>query len=323
MTTTPTPTPTPAAARRPVPGVLDPRTALDHVHLVVHRLDAVLPFYTDIIGLRVHRREDRPDGRFVALGTGRHDLLRLTERPDAPRPERTAGLYHVSLNVPERIDFARWLKRIADSRTPLEGLVDHRFAEAIYLPDPEGNMVELNWDRPRDQWPAVDTVLRTGNGALDTDGLFGLLVGQPDTWDGAPADTLFSHIHLYVNDLAAAERFYVGVLGFERVMGIPGQATFVSAGGYHHHVAFNVWKGRGIPPLPEGAAGLRYFVVRLADDAERGRVLDRLSAAGLPTRDEPEVPGGALVRDPAGIGVVLASGTTSTARPTSDKHAVT
>jgi catechol 2,3-dioxygenase len=309
--TTPAPT-TPAAASAgtpAAPGTLDPRTALDHVHLVVHRLDAVLPFYTDVIGLRVQRREERPEGRFVALGAGRHDLLRLTERPDAPRPEGTAGLYHFSLNVPQRIDFARWLKRIADTRTPVEGLVDHRFAEAIYLPDPEGNTVELNWDRPRDRWPAVDAVLRMGNGPLDTDGLFGLLVGQPDTWDGAPAETILSHMHLYVNDLAAAERFYIGVLGFERVMGIPGQATFVSAGGYHHHVAFNVWKGRGIPPQPEGAAGLRYFVVRLADDAERARVLDRLSAAGISTLDVADVPGAILVRDPAGIGVVLATGT--------------
>jgi catechol 2,3-dioxygenase len=295
----------PLAASPAGQAVIDPRTTLDHVHLTVHNLDRVLPFYTDVLGLKVHRREDRPEGRFAALGAGRHDLLRLSERPDAPRPERTAGMYHLCLLVEARVELAQWLRRIAETRTPVEGLVDHRMAEAIYLPDPEGNTVELNWDHPRDEWPDPQLLLRLGNAPLDQEGLFRLLEGQPQDWAGAPPDTTFGHIHLYVGDLAAAERFYVGVLGFEKQMSLPGQATFVSAGGYHHHVAFNVWKGRGIPPQPEGAAGLRYYAVRLPNQDELARVLDRVRAAGLPTQEEPEVPGGVLARDPAGLGVVL------------------
>lgn len=290
-----------AVATPATQSTLDPRTTLDHVHLTVNDLARVLPFYTDILGLKVHRNEPG----FAALGAGRHDLLRLTERPAAVRADRAAGMYHFSLLVRERVEFAQWLRRISETRTPVEGLVDHRFAEAIYLPDPEGNTVELNWDRPRDQWPAVDTVLRLGNGPLDTDGLFALLEGKPAEWSGVPEDTTFSHIHLYAGDLDSAERFYVGALGFERVMGIPGQAIFVSAGGYHHHVAFNVWKGRGIPPQPEGAAGLRYYAIRLVDEAERTRVLDRVHAVGLTTLETPD---GILVRDPAGLGVVLGAG---------------
>jgi catechol 2,3-dioxygenase len=289
---------------------LDPRTSLDHVHLTVRDLDREIAFYTDVLGLKIHRRADGAEGRFAALGAGQGDLLRLTERPDAMRAERAAGMYHLCLLVRERVELAQWLRRVAETRTQVEGLVDHRFSEAIYLPDPEGNTVELNWDRPRGQWPPVETVLRLGNGPLDTEGLYALLEGQPAAWSGVSADTTFSHIHLYVGDLAAAERFYVGVLGFERVMGIPGQATFVSAGGYHHHVAFNVWKGRGIPPQPAGAAGLRYFAIRLVDDAERARVLDRVRAAGIPTQETPE---GTLVRDPAALGIVLTTGTPAAA----------
>ena len=118
---------------------------------------------------------------------------------------------------------------------------------------------------------------------------------------------MFSHIHLYVGDLAAAERFYVGVLGFEKVMAIPDQATFVSAGGYHHHVAFNIWKGRGIPPQPEGALGLRYYTVRLTGQDELDGVLVRVRAAGIAPQETPDVPGGVLVRDPAGMAVVLSA----------------
>jgi catechol 2,3-dioxygenase len=94
------------------------------------------------------------------------------------------------------------------------------------------------------------------------------------------------------------------VLGFEQTMAMRGQAVFVSAGGYHHHVAFNVWKGRGIPPQPKGAAGLRYYVVQLPDNDEYERVLGRVRTAGLALEDSEAGP---LVRDPAAMGVVLAA----------------
>jgi catechol 2,3-dioxygenase len=291
--------------------VIDPRTALDHVHLIVRDLDKVVPFYTDIIGFKVHRREGHSDGRFVALGAGRHDLLRLTERPDAPSADRTASMYHMSFKVENRVDLARWLQRIAETKTPVEGLVHHApAAEAIYLPDPEGNTVELNWDPPREVWSQPGQPPFRGNLPLDTEGLFKLLVGQAQ-WSGAPPDTTFSHIHLYVGDVEAADRFYEDVIGFERVAAMGGQAIFVSAGGYHHHVAFNTWKGRGLPPQPEGAAGLRYYVIQVPDQAELERVLARIVAAdltveGAPYADNAGTTGSVLVRDPAGLGVVVA-----------------
>jgi catechol 2,3-dioxygenase len=291
--------------------VIDPRTTLDHVHLIVNSLDRVLPFYTDVLRFKVHRREEHPDGNFVALGAGAHDLLRLTERPDAPRPERTGSMYHMSFLVKERVDLARWLQRIAETQTPVEGLVHHApAAEAIYLPDPEGNTVELNWDPPREVWRREGRLPFEGNLPLDTQGLFKLLEGQPAEWDGPPADTTFSHIHLYHGDLAAGKRFYVDALGFEIQVEMGGQATFVSAGGYHHHVAFNLWKGRGIPPQPEGAGGLRYYTVQLPTQETLARTVERVRAAGYETREAPEAANagtlpGTLVYDPAGLGVVL------------------
>jgi catechol 2,3-dioxygenase len=279
---------------------LDPRTSLDHVHLTVRNLEREVAFYRDVLGLQVH---DRTDGE-AALGAGQV-LLRLTERPDAPRPAGVAGLYHFCILVPERVDLAQLLRRIVETRTPVQGLVDHRFSEAIYLPDPEGNGIELNWDRPREQWPDPQALLRLGNAPLDVPGLERLVENAPYPWPGLPAGSKIGHIHLHVGDLAAAERFYVGVLGFEKRMEIPGQAVFVSAGGYHHHVAFNLWAGRRLAPPPPDAAGLRYFAIRLADGSELRRVVDRVRAAGIATQ---ETAAGVLVRDPAGIGVVLTAG---------------
>ena len=249
-------TPTPPAAG----AVLDPRTTLGQARLIVRSLDAVLPFYTGVLGLKVQRRAASPQGRWVALGAGRSDLLRFTERPDAPREERSAGMYHMALRVEQRADLARWLRRIAETRTPVEGLVDHSPAsEAIYLPDPEGNTVELNWDRPREVWSRPGRPPFGGNLPLDTEGLLALIEGEAggEDWAGAPPDTAFSHVHLYVGDLAPAERFYVDVLGFERTVTMPRQAVFVSAGVYHHHVAFNIWKGRGFRPGRKAPRGWR------------------------------------------------------------------
>ena len=298
---TPSPS-TPASTAGAAAPVIDPRTHLDHIHLIVRDLDKVIPFYQDVLKLEVHRRE----GSFAALGAGAHDLVRLTQDPGAPSGERTAGMYHFSLLVKERADLARWLRRIALTKTPVEGLVHHApAAEAIYLPDPEGNTVELNWDPPREVWSRVGQEGFKGNLPLDTEALFALIEGEDDdAWQGPPADTTFSHIHLYVGDLDAASRFYMGVIGFERVTEFRGQAMFVSAGGYHHHVAFNLWKGRNIPPQPRGAAGLKYYVVQVPDKAELDRVLTRVRAASLPLE---ESEAGPLVRDPAGMGVVLSA----------------
>ena len=294
------------------PYVIDPRTTLDHAHLIVRSLDTVLPFYTDVLRFKVHRREEHTDGRFVALGAGAHDLLRLSERPNAPSAEGTGSLYHLSFLVNDRAELAQWLRRIAESKTPVEGLVHHApAAEAIYLPDPEGNTVELNWDPPREKWERREgRPPFSGNLPLDTDSLFKLLEGKPDEWDGPPSDTIFSHIHLYHGDLAAGTRFYVDVLGFEVQAELGGGAVFVSAGNYHHHVGFNVWKGRGIPPQPEGVTGLHYYVVKLPNASSLAEVLERVRAAGIPTRDVPETANagtlpGVLIYDPAGLGVVL------------------
>lgn len=286
------------ATEAPQAPAAHPGTHLGVVHLTARDLPRLVTFYRDHLGLRVHREADG----FAALGAGGPDLLHLTGNPAAVRHDRVAGLYHFCLKVDDRRDLARWLAHLVQAGTPLAGLVDHRFSEAIYLDDPEGNGVELNWDRPRADWPDPSVVIRLGNAPLDIDGLQGLLDGAPP-WDGAPADTTVSHIHLHVSDLDAAGRFYCDVIGFGRVMEMPRQAIFTSAGGYHHHVAANVWKGRGIPAAPEGAAGLASFTITVPTVADREGILARAGAAGIPVAGTGDLPS---LRDPAGNRIVLA-----------------
>ena len=269
---------------------LAPETRLGAVELAVTDLDRSVSFYEDAIGLKLHRRE----GGRAALRAGGEDLLVLVEQPEAQRAGRHAGLYHFALLHPSRLELARAAARLAATQTPIQGASDHGISEAIYLPDPDGNGIELAADRPKEQWPDL-TVMSGGPDPLDLDALLGLVADEAPQRSVDPATTV-GHIHLHVGDLEAATRFYVDVVGFDIMTYLP-SAVFVAAGGYHHHVGFNTWRGPGVPPAPEGVVGLRHFTVVLRDPAELDALRARSSQVGLAVEDASEGP---TLRDPSG-----------------------
>ena len=108
-------------------------------------------------------------------------------------------------------------------------------------------------------------------------------------------------MHLHVADTEDATRFYRDGLGFD-VMADLGTAVFVSAGGYHHHVGFNVWRGRGIPAQPDGTVGFGHWTLVVPDAPTFAAIGERLRAIGAPAEPHPE---GLLARDPSGIAVVV------------------
>jgi catechol 2,3-dioxygenase len=254
---------------------------LGATHLTVTDVDRSIAFYQDAIGLRVHRRENGT----AALGTGAEDVLVLTEQPGARPPGRHAGLYHVALLYPSREELAQALHRIVATHTPVEGMSDHGTHEAIYLPDPDGNGLELAADRPRSEWPEL-TAYAIGPQPLDVRDLYAA-AGEPRR---QAEGVRTGHLHLHVGDLDAARAFYRDVVGLDVMTEMP-SAVFLSHGGYHHHVAANVWRGRGVPPAPDDAVGLRHWTVVLEDGddfaAEEGLLRDPSGNAVLLTRGEP------------------------------------
>jgi catechol 2,3-dioxygenase len=273
-------------------------TRLREVHLAVTDLDRSLPFYEHAIGLRVHRR----DGAVAALGIGGEDIVVLHEDRTARPAGRHAGLYHVALLYPTRAELARAAVRLAVTRVPIQGASNHGTHEAIYLADPDGNGLELAADFPRDEWPDISGPDGYGRGPapLDLDDLLATIAGEDLAPDAAPGLTV-GHVHLHVADLDESTRFYRDGLGFA-VMTDLGTAVFVSAGGYHHHVGFNVWRGRGVPPVPAGAVGLRHWTLVVGDAAELAAVRARLVTLGAPVDDRD---GGVLTHDPSGTAVLV------------------
>ena len=272
--------------------VLPATLRLGAVHITVTNLDRSVGFYQDAIGLKLHSR----DGDVAAMGAGAEDLLVLHEAPFARPAGRHAGLYHFALLHPSRTELARALVRLANTRTPIEGASDHGISEAIYLPDPDGNGIELAADRPKEQWPEQWGNFRPE--PLDMQGLIGLVGGEEPPRHADP-DLTVGHLHLHVGDIERGLAFYRDLLGFEVQVLMP-SAAFVSAGGYHHHLGFNIWRGPGVGPAPAGTVGLREWTVVLPE-AGVADVLARLDAAGV-AHD------GGLTADPWGIPVRFVAG---------------
>src|SRR5215213_4736122 len=282
----------PAASPPRLPATL----RLGAVHLSVTDLDRSVAFYESSIGWRVHHRE----GGVVTMGVGVEDLLILYGEPSARRAGCHAGLYHYALLFPSRQELARAALRLAATQTPIQGASDHGTHEAIYLPDPDGNGIELAADRPRELWPRPLNYT-DGPHPLDLDDLLTTIASDEPRGE-AGSGLVVGHVHLHVGDLERGLAFYRDVLGFELMTFMPGAAAFVSAGGYHHHLGFNIWRGESVPPAPEGSVGLRHWTVVLGDPEEVAAVRGRVLAASIATE---EGEGGFLVRDPWGIEVLF------------------
>jgi catechol 2,3-dioxygenase len=133
---------------------IPPQTKIGHIHLKVADLDKALAFYRDLLGFEETQRYG-DQAAFISAGGYHHHIgLNTWYSKNAPAaPKHSAGLFHTAIVYPTRKDLAIALKRLIDAKYPLTGASDHGVSEAIYLDDPDGNGVELYWDKPKENWP--------------------------------------------------------------------------------------------------------------------------------------------------------------------------
>ncbi len=161
----------------PDPYVIPDATSIGHVHLKVADLERSLGFYCGVLGFGLTARYG-PQAAFVSAGGYHHHIGLNTweSRGGSAPPAGTTGLYHVAIRYPQRSDLARALRRLLDAGVPLRGAADHGVSEALYLADPDGNGLELYWDRPREEWPRDDKgAISMRTDPLDLDGLLASL----------------------------------------------------------------------------------------------------------------------------------------------------
>ena len=229
------------------------------VTIRVRKLDAMADYYRDMLGLAVMERS----AASAVLGTSGVKLLVLEARPDAANEARTAaGLYHTAFLMPTRKDLARWLVHAALNRVPMSGFADHRVSESVYLDDPEGNGIEVYADRDPTLWKWSEGSVAMATDQLDIDNLVSLTNTRVSDYAHAPDGLRIGHMHLRVGDLAKADAFYRGTLGFDPTRARNG-AAFLSSGRYHHHLGLNVWQSAGAGRRDDAATGLAWFSLEI------------------------------------------------------------
>jgi catechol 2,3-dioxygenase len=265
------------------------------IGLVARDLDRLTNFYRDLLGLTVLERTPR----LSRLGIGDTTLIEIEHRPNAkPDEPAEAGLYHTAFLMPTRQDHARWIMHIGKARVPITGASDHGVSEAFYLDDPEGNGIEVYNDRPRERWSWESGLVTMTTKQLDIEAILKEIDPASATYPAAPEGLRIGHVHLRVGSVEKAEEFYRGALGLDLTRR-RGGATFMSSGGYHHHVGANVWHSDGAGQRDGDRAGLAWFSVQTADDAAYNAATARLKAQARIH----DAPGGVETADPFGTRV--------------------
>ncbi|KAE8764124.1 VOC family protein [Georgenia thermotolerans] len=271
------------------------------VTLLVGDLDLMTRYYRDAVMLTVLAAE----GNEVTLGRHGVPLLVLRHDPSLPAGSpRSAGLFHTAILFEDQAALAAALASVA-VRAPgtFAGAGDHDVSEAFYFTDPEGNGLELYADRPRETWEWTNGRVKMGTSWLDpnrflaehlTDAAREIIATAEPTVPTTPAAGLagavVGHVHLQVGDVPTARDFYVRKLGFEETTSLGNQALFVSAGGYHHHMAMNTWNSAGAGPRVP-ALGLGTVDIVLPTTEQVNALAARMSEQGVAARHD-----GAVVR---------------------------
>lgn len=253
------------------------------VTLNVADLDGMTAYYRDAVGLDVLD----VSGPRVTLGRGGREIVVLEHSPALRHASpREAGLFHAAILFDTEAALAAAVYSVA-RRHPgsFTGSSDHLVSKAFYFDDPEGNGVELYWDRDRSEWSWVHGSVEMSTLYLDPNGFLQQNLTEEGLAGARIGEARIGHIHLSVGDVESAREFYVGRLGFETTAELPGSALFVSAGGYHHHMAMNVWNSRGAGRR-QRTLGLGRLDIVLPEPDDLGALEERMAHYGVPTRDD-------------------------------------
>ncbi|CAN5299469.1 VOC family protein [soil metagenome] len=258
-------------------------TAMGPVTLRVGNLDAMTAYYRDAVALQVLTAT----ADTVTLGRGTTAVMILEHAPELKHASpRDAGLFHTAILFETETALAAAVYSVAQKYpNTFTGSSDHLVSKAFYFTDPEGNGVELYWDRERSAWSWVHGTLEMGTLYLDPNAFLQEHLTQEAVEQPLIGGAQVGHVHLQVGDVQSASDFYVDKLGFDKTVEIPGSAVFVSAGGYHHHLAMNTRNSKGAcPRLPALGLGRIDIDVPTSDDV--AALSERLGHYGIQTRDD-------------------------------------
>lgn len=226
------------------------------IYLNVKNINHMRKFYTQILGLIIHHESESE----LVLGSQVSPFLVLVHTPHFQRPSKQESqLYHFAILVQQQTQLAHILQHLVAQGYPLDGASDHQISHAVYLRDPEGNGIELAFDKDKRYWPYINQDLLDGSAMIkpfDSDLYLNMEVGKHYDWH---ENAILGHVHFHSHDLDGTHHFMIEELKYNLTMNLNNQAHFFSVGGYHHHLGFNRW-GNFNTPLSENRLGLRKLV---------------------------------------------------------------
>lgn len=263
----------------------------DAVRLNAENPETLADFYQTAIGLKLIKA----DGDYFALGTPNGKVLVELYKTTTPLNENTTGMYHLALLLPTFEDLGTVLRHFLINNVPLIGASNHGYSNALYLDDPEGNGIEIYWDRPEDEWDIQDDGTIVGfTEPMDADAA---LDAARATFDGIPDGTIMGHVHLHVNDVEKAAEFYGDVMGLGLKYKFGDQAYFFASGNYHHHLGANIWKQGHLEKPDRLAPGIQ-TVKWLGSENDISYIEEKLAEQNIGATKNNDV---LVFKDPAGI----------------------
>lgn len=262
--------------------LLGARTDMEAVTLHVDDLTVMSAYYRDAVGLVSLAQGNGSE----VLGRGTRQVIVLNHTPGLPRPGRNeAGLFHTAILFDDQASLAAAVLSTArHPRSQFVGSADHLVSEAFYFTDPEGNGIELYVDRDRAQWQYHGDQILMDTRHLNAETYLRNHLTEQASAGLRDAAAKVGHVHLQVGDIPMARKFYADALGFAVTFDAPG-ALFVSAGGYHHHLAVNVWNSRGAGPRAS-TLGLGEVTITVPERAELDAAADRMRHRGITVHDD-------------------------------------
>src|SRR5690554_1724438 len=258
--------------------ILAAETAMGAVTLKVANLDRMIGYYQQGVGLSLLAQE----GDSAILGRPGNPSLVLELAPELQHAsQNAAGLFHTAFLFDTKAELAASVYSVAQKfPNTFTGSSDHFVSEAFYFDDPEGNGVELYWDRDPSLWKWNGNTVEMGTVYLDPNRFLQENLTEAGATDVGDSASGVGHVHLKVGDIQTAKQFYVDTVGFETTIEYGTQALFVSAGGYHHHVGMNTWHSSGAGARTP-ALGLGEVSIQVPTTDELGALGERLTSRGV------------------------------------------
>lgn len=253
------------------------------VTLRVADLDVMRTYYRDVLTLQ----ELSESISSVVLGRSGVPIVQLEHAPELKHASPgQAGLFHTAILFESQSALAAAVFSVA-TQAPgtFTGSADHLVSQAFYFDDPEGNGIELYWDRDKSEWTWIDGSIQMDTLYLDPQQFITDYLPRESAEVAAAFGASVGHVHLSIGDIDVAKKFYVEDLGFDLTFNMRNTALFVSAGGYHHHMGLNIWNSRGAGRR-QLTLGLGEVDILLPTREDLLRVSERLSEKGHQIRDD-------------------------------------